>query len=184
MKRIVLTLIFLVFIKISAFADVTIRVIDVKQKIMRVTYTWNCCIPGESSGVLPNLGYTFTKYPIKVISVIEKNTDQNIEFNIVSKRNGQALELFYPNPIPKGGSYTIEVIIEAKTDNIKIDSEGRYVFNYETTHEAFFVLPEGHALVYANYPVLIYERKNSTACHINGTGKKNLIFKTRAYKKR
>lgn len=72
MKRIVLTLIFLVFIKISAFADVTIRVIDVKQKIMRVTYTWTCCIPGESSGVLPNLGYTFTKSPIKVISVMEK----------------------------------------------------------------------------------------------------------------
>ncbi|WP_282016683.1 hypothetical protein [Marinifilum flexuosum] len=181
MKKITITLFFLVSISLHLFADVTIRIIDATKKIMRVTYTYTDSDAGANTLVFPTDGFPFANSPLKVISVIEKNTEQDLEYQVVERRNGQSVKVYYTSPIPNGGNYTIEITAEAKTDNISVDSQGRFVFTYETGSKAFFVLPQGHAVVYSNYPVLIYERKGSTVCHVRESGRKKLMFKTRAF---
>jgi len=168
------------------FAKVIITVPNVDERIMQVTYLWEINIEGEAQCIFPNTGYDFAKGPIKVISVIEKNTEQELEYEVVEvvddSKKKQAVKVFFPTPIPKGGSFAIEVTVTAKTDFISIDKDGRYVFEYETGHyDAFFVLPKGHAITYCNYPVLVYEKTGSTVVLVRGEGTKNLIFKTRSF---
>ena len=186
MKKILFSLVFLLgFIPNVTEADVTIRIVDLQSKIMRVTYTWIADVAGETYGIFPGgNGYEFASGPIKVISVIEKNTEQELDYEVVTapKGGGQSIKVIYPNPVPKGGNFKIEVTVEAKTNDISRDSKGRYVFTYRTAHVAFFVLPEGHAIVYSNYPVLVYERKGRTVVQVKETGMKKLIFKTRAFR--
>ena len=93
--------------------------------------------------------------------------------------NGLLVE--YPNPVPKGGNYKLDVTIEAETEWISKDSKGKHVFTYKTGHVAFFVLPKGHAVVYSNYPVLVYERRGNTVLQVKESGTKELIFKTMAF---
>lgn len=167
-----------------AFADVTIRVTDLESKTMRVTYTWIADKAGSIKGIYPGgAGYGFASSPIRVVSVTEKNTEQDLDYQVVPapQGGGQSVRVIYPNPVPKGGNFRLQITVEAKTNDISRDSEGRYQFKYETGHIAFFVLPEGHAIVYSNYPVLVYERKGRTVVQVKESGRKDLIFKTRAF---
>jgi hypothetical protein len=166
----------------SAHADVTIQIPDLGNKMMRVTYLF---VQTESgSKEMTTAALLFAKSPMKIIDAIEKNTDQELRSEVVPSKenpNLQAIRVIFPNPIPQGGNYKVEVTVEARTENISVDSEGRYVFTYSTGHEAFFVLPKGHAVVYSNYPVLVYERKGNTVLQVKEGGTKELIFKTRAF---
>jgi len=175
---------------VVGFADVTISVPDLDQKIMRVTYTIVDKDAGDTGLVFPNDGYDFAAGDIKVISVTELNTEQELEYKIVrapKNESKQAVDITYPNPVPKGGSFKIQVTVEAPSKYISKDSKGRYVFSYSTSHpNLFFVLPKGHAIVYANYPVLVYEKKGHTVVQVhfgNSYSDKvqKVIFKTRAF---
>ena len=181
-KFFLVTLIVILSVNLFAQDDLTIKVVDVDKKIIQVTYTWTMAYGGTTSAILPDHGCDFTTYPIKVISVYEKNTDQKLEYSIVDNVKGQSLDIKYPSPIPIGGSYTMIVTIEAKTDNITIDSEGRYVFKYETSQNPYFILPKGHFLVYSNYPVIMFERNGTTVCHVKKNGRDVVIFKTKVPK--
>ncbi|BBO86148.1 hypothetical protein DSCO28_67140 [Desulfosarcina ovata subsp. sediminis] len=184
MKRILAlaTIILLVFLTNHALADVTIRVTNLPNRIMRVTYLWIYDKAGDTQ--FTTAGLLFAKSPLKIVNVIEKNTEQELHAEVVSadkQPNAQAVRVTFPNPVPKGGNYKIEITVEAETDGISRDANGRYSFTYETGHIAFFVLPKGHAVVYSNYPVLVYERKGNTVLQVKESGKKKLIFKTRAF---
>ncbi len=163
----------------GVYADVTIRVTDTNKRIMRVTYLWTDSKAGATKFEAGPL--LFASTPIKVISVIEKNTEQDLEAKIFQKDGKQWLLVEYPNPVPKGGNYKLDVTIEAETEWISKDSKGKHVFTYKTGHVAFFVLPKGHAVVYSNYPVLVYERRGNTVLQVKESGTKELIFKTMAF---
>jgi|GEM_PF-1752622 len=183
----VLLVIFLSFLYSSIFADVIITIVDVDKKIMRVTYNLLFDQPGLTEFIFPSSGYEFASGPIKVIEVIEKNTEQKLEYEIIPAPEAntlQAVKFYFPNPIPKGGNYRVEITVEAQTNNITKDKQGRYVFTYTTSHDnAFFILPKGHAIVFCNYPVLVYERVGRTVVQvIKGRGQKELMIKTRAFK--
>jgi hypothetical protein len=176
------TIILFVVMTNHVFADVTIRVTDLPNRIMRVTYLWIYNKAGDTQ--FTTGGLNFAKSPLKIVNVIEKNTEQKLHAEVVAAEkvpNSQAVRITFPNPVPKGGNYKIEVTVEAETDGIRRDANGRYAFTYETAHTAFFVLPKGHAIVYSNYPVLVYERKGNTVLQVKESGKKKLIFKTRAF---
>ena len=183
----VLLIIFLSFLYSSIFADVIINIVDVDRKIMRVTYRLSYDEPGSTASIFPSSGYSFASGPIEVIEVIEKNTAQKLVYKIMPapKANTlQAVKFYFPNPIPKGGNYIVEITVEAQTNNITKDEQGRYVFTYETSHNnAFFILPKGHAIVFCNYPVLVYEREGRTVVQVmKEKGRKELMIKTRAFK--
>ena len=176
----------LVCLLVSSFAsaDVTIEVTDLEKKIMRVSYSITDNSAGNRSWTWPDNGLTYANSPLQNVSVIEKNTEQELDFTVVNaprSNTHQALKIEYPNPIPKGGNYKLEVTAEATTEGITVDAKGRYVFRYSTGHIAFFVLPKGHAIVYSNYPILVYEKKGRTVVQVKDPGTKDLLFKTRAF---
>lgn len=183
MKRYILPIMVLFLgIVSSAYADVTIQIPNLGNKMMRVTYLFVETQSGSKE--MTTAALPFAKSPMKIVDAIEKNTDQELRAEVVPSKenpNLQAIRVIFPNPIPQGGNYKVELTVEAQTENISVDPEGRYVFTYSTGHEAFFVLPKGHAVVYSNYPVLVYERKGNTVLQVKEGGTKELIFKTRAF---
>jgi hypothetical protein len=173
MKRILafVTIILLVVMTNHAFADVTIRITDLPNRIMRVTYLWIYNKAGDTQ--FTTAGLKFAKSSLKIVNVIEKNTEQELQAEIIAAKqepNAQAVRVTFPNPVPKGGNYKIEVTVEAQTDGISRDANGRYAFTYETIHTAFFVLPKGHAVVYSNYPVSCMNGKATLYCRSRNQG--------------
>jgi len=179
----IIILFFYFFISFSASADVTLDIIDLHGKITRITNTINYNKEGIESAIFPSKGYKSFNKSLKVISAFEMNTEQEIDTKIIeyNDKNYKSIELSFPNPIPKGGNYKIKLSVEGVTKNITQDKDGRYVFKYSTSGEVFFVLPEGHAIVYSNYPVLVYEKKKRTVVQIKGKNNKNIIIKSRAF---
>lgn len=192
-----------------AFADVTIEADQATQHIMRVTYLIVDSTAGHTS-----FCKTFPEAPLPdkltVDRVFENNTQQALPYHVFSSNDWSSYNQVYaklpetwfnhffeeaawmvcfnfPNPVPKGGSYTISVTAHSATNWISQDAEGRWVYEYTTKqNDVFFVLPQGQAIVYASEPVLVYERNGGTVVEIkrgNGDGKgqsRNIIFKTRA----
>ncbi|MBM9518740.1 hypothetical protein JWG39_02765 [Desulforhopalus vacuolatus] len=185
MKKVLLitvTLICLIITR-SAFADLTIEIIDTEKKVMRVSYSITDNLAGKRFLTYPSDGFDYATSSLKNISVIEKNTEQELDFVVVKApkaQNYEALKIEYPNPIPKGGNYKLQISVEATTNGISIDSKGRHVFKYSTVHPTFFILPKGHAIVYSNFPVLVYEKQGKTVVQVKDSGNKDLLFKTRA----
>jgi hypothetical protein len=179
-------------------AEVIVSIADLDNKVMRVTYNVTDNDAGKNSTVFPSNGYTFIKlnpededdkkddenieekYDFKVISVTEKNSEQALAYEVIEIADKPAIKVSYPNPVPAGGNYNLEVTVEAPTDNIAIDPEGRYEITYQTgLSSALFLLPKGHAVVYTNYPVLVHEKQGQTVVKVKQPGLKTIIIKTR-----
>jgi hypothetical protein len=180
--------VFMTFVLIALFsipvltrADVRIQVANLKEKIMRVTYTWIFTTEGATQWVV-QVGEGFADGPLTVLSLKDKKTGENLRFKVVqyggSAYRNQAVRMYFPNPIPKGGSYEVELTAEAVTKNITKDKKGLYVFRFDTAQAASFVLPEGHVLQYSNYTVKIQEQEGNRVLQVKQLGEKSLIFKT------
>mgnify|MGYP006300983337 FL=1 len=193
------TLAFILLFSIVAEAKVTIEVLNPNEGKYQVTYELKVTKAHSTEYNFPRNGFLSRDRKIKVVSVKEKNTDQELKYEVVpaKDKNGETVDGRYVvktkfvNPIPEGGNYILvyKVILYNK-DDCYIDSDGRWLFQYSTGHDAFFILPEGHAVVYANYPVLVYEKASRTVLQQKPMTDDNddysyrkLIFKTREFKK-
>lgn len=187
--------IFLISLVNIATADITISVQDLDKKILRVTYTIAFDKPGATDAIFPEQGFDFATGKLNVLKVTDFETGTELLHEIVTLPNDtnlKSLKIYFLKPIPepKGRGrhyeqevYKVKLTVEAETDKITKDKEGRYVFLFTTAHEnSYFILPQGHVLVYCNYPVLVNEEEGQTFIQVKQTGKKNLIFKTRVLK--
>ena len=184
-----------------AEAKVIIEVLDPAEWKYLVTYELKASKAHSTEHLFPSgLGLKSKSKILEVVSITEKNTDQEFEYEIIpgKDKDGAPVEGRYKvkaifiNPIPQGGHYILEYrVILYNEEDCFIDKDGRWLFQYETTHDAFFVLPKGHAVVYSNFPVLIYEKRGRTVLQnkvqIDSKSKKKLkrklIFKTYVLKK-
>ena len=182
-----------------AEAKVTIEVLDPAEGKYLVTYELTATQAHSTEYSFPSNGMPSKDKPLEVVAVTEKNTDQQFEHQVLpyKDKNGTVedgryvVKAKFINPIPEGGNYILEykVILYNKAD-CYIDTDGRWLFEYVTGHDAFFILPAGQAVVYANYPVLVYEKAGRTVLQQKAQpGKegeaaiRKLIFKTHAFKK-
>ena len=188
MRLLSLTICIGMLICTNAFADVSIEITDLQKKIMRITHTFENEDSGLTNQIYPDSGYKFATNPINVVSVTELDSLRELDYQVVKIPQGdgtflQAVKINFQNPIPEGGSIRLRVSVEAPTDNIKLDLNGRYEFSYTTSHKATFVVPQGHAIVFSSFPVFIYERKGKTVAKVkeidNLPDAKHLIFNTR-----
>jgi len=53
-------------------------------------------------------------------------------------------------------------------------------YTFDAKSASWGEVPDGHRLVYTNYPVTLYERDGHTYAEVASTQRKNVIFKTRA----
>ena len=166
----------------KSYAAVIIGVTDVEKRIMRVTYLWTDDRAGATE--LKVGPFDFASTPIKIISAVEKNTGQELNAEIIQADGKQSILIKYPSPVPGGGHFKLDVTLEAQTEWISRDSNGRYAFTYKTGQETSFVLPKGHAVVFSNFPVLVYEKEGNTVLHVQELGAKELILGTRAFSDR
>ena len=185
-------------------ADVTIEVIDPQEGTFLVTYDLQAKYPGDAYNKTLHGFKSYDKAP-GVVSIIDKNTDQKFEHDIMPSINANTLVkgeydiMAKYNPIPRGRHYYLEfkVLLYNKEDSF-VDEEGRWVFRYKTLqHNAFFILPKNHAVVYSNLPVLVYEKKGRNILQVKikmfkelekapdtfspFSEKTTLIFKTREF---
>lgn len=190
----------------SAKADVTIEVIEPKEGKFLVTYDLKAKYPADAYHKTLRDFKSYDRTPA-VVSITEKNTGQEIKHDIVPSLNDDRIipgkyditALYNMTPIPRGWTYYLEfkVFLYNKEDSF-VDEEGRWVFQYRTIQKnAFFIIPENHAVVYSNLPVQVYENKGRTVLHAKtemlkeiekepGTFdqfsyKKTLIFKTKEF---
>lgn len=183
MKKIAL-IIALCFLAVNiSFADVTIEITNLNQKIMRITYVLEETTERADDTTLPSNGFEFASGSIKVISVMELNTDQKLKYEIVKINNKQSVKIYYPDPLPKGGNYKIECIVEAKSGNIKKTADGLYEFTYTTGHDAYFILPGGHSVVYTNLPILLYDKDGRIVVLVKADEffPHKIVLKTKSY---
>ncbi len=184
-----------------AEAKVTIEVLDPAEWKYLVTYELKATEAHSTEYLFPSVpGFKSKSKVLEVLSITEKNTDQEFEYEIIPSKDkdGAPIEGFFQvkaifiNPIPQGGHYILEYkVILYNEEDCFIDKDGRWRFQYETAHDAFFVLPKGHAVVYSNFPVLIYEKRGRTVLQnkvqTDSKSKKKvrrkLIFKTHVLKK-
>jgi hypothetical protein len=172
-----------------AFADVGIQVIDLQKKKMLVTYLWKDDRAGITQAVFPEKGYFFASGPIEILSTVERNSEKKLKATVVPPMNHleaypdrQSVLVHYPAPVPRNGSFLIEVSVQAKTEYISHDLDGNYVIKYKTTHTVFFKVPSGHEIINCNYPLFIYQINGSTVARVNkSTSPKRLRFKIRPY---
>jgi len=166
-----------------AIGEVTVRVTNLEEKVISATYAWAAGNVGATEGIYPDPdGFDFAAGPVNVLSVIERNSGKSLKWEIVAARDNplaQCVKVGYGEPIPDDHPFEVEITVEARTDNITQDSLGRFVFSYTTGHSATFVLPEGHALIYSNYPVLIDEHSGLLTVRAPQAAMKELVFKTR-----
>jgi len=187
----------IIFISIAKVvsADVVIRVPDLDKRILQVAYTVAFDKPGATDVIFPEEGFDFATSKLNVIKVADFETGTELLYEIVKLPNDtnlKALKIYFLKPIPepkgKGRhsvqeTYKVKLTVEAETDKISKDKEGRYVFLLTTTDEnSSFILPQGHVLVYCNYPVIVNEEEGQIFIKVKQTGAKNLIFKTRELK--
>lgn len=151
------------------YASVTITVDDLSSGIMRVTYVYTMNNSGQTSDVYgASDGFSFASGPISVISVIDSKADIELEYELIEAENGgEALKVYYMNPGSREKTHEIKITMEASTDDIYKDDEDRWVVKYVTAHIAFFIIPEDHAIVYCNFPILIYEKSGRTVVRID-----------------
>jgi len=168
-----------------ATADVGLKVTDLDSCILEVTYTFNANAgPSDETRefIFPDSGFVFATGPISVKNVFETETGKELAWEVIAAPKNptfQSVKVFYSHLLSVSGTPTT-LIVEAKSANIFKDAEGRYVFKYKTSHRMTFEVPDGHRLVYTNYPVTLYERDGHTYAEVASTERKNVIFKTRA----
>ena len=168
----------------------TIEADRLSEGIARVTYVLVHSEPGQEYGEFPGNGLGMFDEIIST-RAFEVNTQQELPTELVPAQSPtveglQAVRFDFPNPVPLGGNYRTEVTIEGVANFIARDSAGRWEFSYGTGwNEVFFVLPLGHAIVYASEPILVYERAGSTVAQVRRAGsspfgdRRYIIFKTR-----
>lgn len=182
----------------TAHAKVTIEVLNPEEGKYLVTYLLTASKAHSTEYTFPSNGLISQDKKVEVVSITEKNTDQEFEYEVLpAEKDGAVVEGRYKvkakfiNPVPEGGNYIIEykVILFNKSE-CYIDKDGRWLFRYATGHDAFFILPKEHAVVYANFPVLVYEKKGRTVLQAKAkkdnkgnTVLRTLIFKTMSFKK-
>ena len=173
-------------------AEVTIRVPDADSTTMAVTYTVVAAAARSQIGigeshketreyVFPTEGFEFASGPIIVSGVSESSSGKELAWEVVpapGNASSEAIKIFYPHPLTLQGTKTT-FTVEARSRNVSKEDDGRFVFKYETSHKTTFEVPEGHRLVYTNYPVTLYERDGLTYAEATGTERKSLLFKTR-----
>jgi len=178
----------LVLSAVTASAQVTIEPIDVDSGLLRVTYLVDHNEVGATSFVFPSNGYLFTNQPLSVIGVHEKNTQQELRHEVVPAASpgpghaeAKSVRCLYTDPVPAGLGYKVEITIEARTDDISVEPDGRWVCSYETGWQTLnFVVPYGHALVYCNFPVLLSEVEGRTVARAQKSSEQQeVVFKTR-----
>lgn len=161
-------LLFATFYNLAIADKITIEISNLEEKTMMVTYTRTAKKAGLNEYVYPTKGYPFTD-ELEVINVFENNTQQDLDYEIIQVRNSsarQTLKMLFSSPIPDGGSYEITTTVEGTSDNIVKELDGSYTFHYTTVHTAYFILPEGYAITYANYPILTYEKDGRTVVEV------------------
>jgi hypothetical protein len=181
MKNATIVLALMLGLAAPARAQLTFEVLDLSQSTVRRTYTRTTTRAGATSDSIGPIADAAGS--LAVVSCREKNTQQSCEaegFN--DSRRGAWIRYRFPNPVPSGGSFTVDVAFDYRSTGISRDQDGRFAFEFSTGQEAFFVLPLGHALVYSNFPVLIYERDRSTVAQVKPSGgNRGLMFKTRSF---
>ena len=152
-----------------AFARVIIEVLDPAVGKFRVTYEISYADSGSTESVFARDGLLSDRR-LEVESVREKNTDQELDFEVLSyEEDGEAVKGAYQirarfrDPIPEGGTYIVvySLILYRKSD-CYLDRNGSWTIRYTTTRDALLVVPVGQTPVYCNQPVFIYERNRNT----------------------
>ena len=148
--------------------QLTIEADRLADGIARVTYVIVHSTAGQEVAEFPTRGGLLAFDELINAQVFELNTQQELPSQIVPAREpdfegAQAVSYQFPNPVPAGGNYRVEVTIEGVANFITRDAAERWEFTYSTSwNEVFFVLPLGHAIVYASEPIFVYERAGST----------------------
>ena len=183
MKKLLIIIALCLSVLNISFADVTIEIMNLSQKTMRVTYILEETLENSKDTTLPSNGFEFASGSIKVISVRELNTEQPLKYEIVKKNNLEAVKIYYPNPLPKGGNYRIECIVEAQSAFINKTADGLYEFSYFTGNDAYFILPKDHAVVYSNLPIILYDKNGQIVVLVKEDEyfPHKIVLKTKSY---
>jgi hypothetical protein len=171
MRALVLNIICLALLLIASVsrANVTIEVLEPQKGKFLVTYEIYSEKPNSSGQTIS--GLSSIENPPEVLSVIEKNSKQQLDYDVFPIRDTSGVfrgrykvKANYKTPIPAGQYYIIEYrIILYNKKNCFVDQDENWVFQYETTHsQIFFILPKDHAIIYSNFSALIYEEDERT----------------------
>ena len=164
MKRLIYGFALIIFALSISWSDVTVQVLDISKRLVRLTYDVADDQVGNRLFIFPQGGFVhdgpFESFQVE--SVFDPNTKEELNCAVqrVEGTGAPQLRIQYRNPVPDGGrqllSITVHVIMPER--DLSIDDQGRLTLSLETSHPFTLAVPEGYYVTYCNQPVWIFER--------------------------
>lgn len=152
------------FFLTPVWADMRLEVLDLTQRVVRITYEVQDHKAGNRVFIFPSGGFIHdaTAGNFKVESVFDVNAKRELEFTIIKDTQSEypQIKITYPEPIQTGKSKTLQIAVKVNMPEtlLKQDANGRVLFEYETSHKFEFIAPQGHYVVFTSHPVWIFEK--------------------------
>lgn len=163
-KYICLAITCLFIIASIAKAELKLRVIDTAKQVLQAEYrvdikvsTWE----KKRYFTFPDDGFSFADDSIKVVSVTNLNTGEDLRWSLVPAKNDpnlKMLQVSYQVQFSQGEvtkKFPVLLVVEAQTKNITTRQDGTLNISYYTGHDITLVIPEGKCLVETNERVKI-----------------------------
>lgn len=139
-------------------AAVTVVPLDPKTKTLRISYEITDTDVGAKGFTFPPQGFDFADGPVTLLAAFDLSTMMPLEAEAVDVEGAgipTAIKLKYPAPLQLGQSITVRFTFDVPTNNFQVDSRGRWIIKYSTSHDLVFVVPQGQQIVFADTPVKI-----------------------------
>lgn len=188
MKRFFLGFLFPLLFAAGSWANLRIEVVDLAKRAVKITYEFNDTKVGNKVFIFPAGGFIHdaTAGDFKVESVFDVAAKRELEYVLVSdpKTKLPQLKITHETPIQKDESRTLQVTVKANLPEsmVQRDANGRYIFEYETSHKFEFLLPQNHYVVYSNQPVWLFEKGDQIVVQQLDEKSRTIIIQTRPMK--
>ncbi len=185
MKKFGFSLLWIVLCASFSYADLYVEVLNFETREVRMIYEVEDELAGNKEFRFPGAGFLHDKSmgPIEVESVFDVLNNFELEYSLhqVGDPPSPQLHIKYQSPIKKGDRKVIRVsvIVNLPPEHLYQDSMGRYVFEYETSHELEYAIPPAQYLVYVNQPVTVYEREKQVFVKQSSSKSRRIKIMTR-----
>lgn len=164
MYRFVLVFLAAAVLAPRALGDVTLEVLDFRERLVRVTYDIEDAKTGSELFLLPDDGFVHAG-PLdafRVESVFDPDTGEALEYLIrqVGEERAPQVQIQYKKPVSAGKAQRLSATVHLvlPENNFEQTPDGKTMVSYGTAHPYVFSVPAGYYIAYANHPVWIYEK--------------------------
>ncbi len=181
--------VFVLCFALNGWTDLTMEVLDVEKRAVRLVYEIADDKEGHEGTVFPQGGFIHdaTAGQFRVESVVDVSNNLELDYQVLldKKTDAPFLQIPYKFPIPKDGKKVLRITVKVNLPKrlMGIDKSGKIYYACETSHRFQFVIPKDQYIVYSNHPVTLAENNGQVIVTQTADQYRTIMIQTRAMKK-